>query len=118
MRSLIASGMILLSVGVASAQSIGGSYQVAGKNFDGSDYSGTAEITLTSQTTCVIEWETAGVKSQGICMRNDDAFSAAYVLEGEIGLVTYKVDEDGTLNGLWTLAGKEGNGSEVLTPAK
>ncbi len=36
-------------------------------------------------------------------MRNDDAFAAAYVLNDEIGLVTYKVQADGSLHGLWTL---------------
>ena len=49
-------------------------------------------------------------------MRNDDAFAAGYVLGDEIGLVVYKVMPDGSLHGLWTIAGKEGNGTEVLTP--
>jgi hypothetical protein len=40
-------------------------------------------------------------------MRNDDAFSAA-VLNKDIGLVVYKVMEDGSPHGLWTIAGKEG----------
>ena len=35
-----------------------------------------------------------------------------------IGLVVYKVLEDGTLDGLWTIAGKDGNGTEVLTPGQ
>lgn len=100
----------------AAAQSIGGSYSVAGTNFDGTPYTGTAEITLTSETTCVIEWTTGPTASQGICMRNDSAFAAGYVLGDEIGLVVYKVMPDGSLHGLWTIAGKEGNGTEVLTP--
>ena len=100
----------------AAAQSIGGTYTVEGTNFDGSPYSGTAEIVLTSETTCVIQWITGGTTSQGICMRNDDAFSAGYVLGDAIGLVVYKVAADGSMHGLWTIAGKEGNGTEVLTP--
>ncbi len=106
----------LLVVPAAAQTAIGGTYTVEGTNFDGTAYKGEAEITLTSQTTCVIEWQTGGTESQGICMRNDDAFSAAYVLQDQIGLITYKVMEDGTLHGLWTIAGKEGNGTEVLTP--
>jgi hypothetical protein len=51
-------------------------------------------------------------------MRNDDAFSAGYVMDKDIGLVVYKVMEDGSLHGLWTIAGKDGNGTEVLTPRK
>ena len=117
MNKLIASALVCALFAMpAAAQSIGGAYDVAGTNFDGSPYGGTAEITLTSETTCVIEWTTGSTTSQGICMRNDDAFAAGYVLGDEIGLVVYKVMPDGSLRGLWTLAGKEGNGTEVLTP--
>ncbi|ESW91290.1 MULTISPECIES: hypothetical protein [unclassified Mesorhizobium] len=117
MRKLILS-LALLSLAAlpAAAQSIGGTYAVAGTNFDGSSYGGDATITLTSETTCTIHWETGGSSSDGICMRNDDAFSAGYVMGKAVGLVVYKVQEDGSLHGLWTIAGKEGNGTEVLTP--
>ncbi|MDX8483137.1 hypothetical protein RFN28_32495 [Mesorhizobium sp. VK24D] len=102
----------------AAAQSIGGTYTVSGTNFDGSSYGGEATITLTSETTCTIHWETGGSTSDGICMRNDNAFSAGYVMGKEIGLVVYKVEDDGSLHGLWTIAGKDGNGTETLTPKK
>ncbi|WP_246505898.1 hypothetical protein [Mesorhizobium silamurunense] len=49
-------------------------------------------------------------------MRNDNAFSAGYVMGKEIGLVVHKVEKDGSLHGLWTIAGQNGNGTEVLTP--
>ncbi|MBI2717949.1 MAG: hypothetical protein HY245_06335 [Rhizobiales bacterium] len=100
----------------AAAQSIGGHYKVAGTNFDGAPYSGEADIALTSQTTCEIKWTTGSTESSGICMRNDDSFAAGYVIGDKIGLVIYKLMADGTLNGLWTIAGQEGNGTEVLTP--
>ncbi|MER8788297.1 MAG: hypothetical protein E5W81_11265 [Mesorhizobium sp.] len=117
MRKLILSLALLnLAALPAAAQSIGGTYAVAGTNFDGSSYGGDATITLTSETTCTIHWETGGSSSDGICMRNDDAFSAGYVMGKAVGLVVYKVQEDGSLHGLWTIAGKEGNGTEVLTP--
>ncbi|TPM96719.1 hypothetical protein [Mesorhizobium sp. B2-1-3A] len=119
MRKLILSLALLGFTALpAAAQSIGGTYTVAGTNFDGSAYGGEATITLTSGTTCTIHWETGGSSSDGICMRNDDAFSAGYVMDKDIGLVVYKVEEDGSLHGLWTIAGKEGNGTEVLTPKK
>ncbi|MER8365916.1 hypothetical protein [Mesorhizobium sp. M0306] len=117
MRKLILSLALLnLAALPAAAQSIGGTYAVAGTNFDGSSYGGDATITLTSETTCTIHWETGGSSSDGICMRNDDAFSAGYVMGKAVGLVVYKMQEDGSLHGLWTIAGKEGNGTEVLTP--
>jgi hypothetical protein len=118
MKKLIfAAAFGLLAAQPAAAQSIGGKYNVEGTNLDGSPYKGTAEITLTSSTTCVIHWMTGGTESNGICSRNDNAFAAAYVLGDAMGLVVYKVMEDGTLQGLWTIAGKEGNGTEKLTPA-
>jgi hypothetical protein len=116
-KLLIAAAFGLLAAQSASAQSIGGTYNVQGTNLDGSQYKGTAEITLTSSTTCVIHWSTGGTESDGICSRNDNAFAAAYVLGDAMGLVVYKVMEDGTLDGLWTIAGKEGSGTEKLTPA-
>lgn len=117
MKRILASALLGLCLAApASAQSIGGSYTVEGTNLDGSAYSGTAEITLTSDTTCTIHWVTGGTTSDGICSRNDEAFAAAYVLGDAFGLVVYKVGEDGSLDGLWTIAGKNGNGTEVLTP--
>jgi hypothetical protein len=119
MKKLIAITSLLSCMIVpASAQSIGGKYTVEGTNLDGSAYEGTAEVTLTSDTTCAIHWETGGTASDGICARNDDSFAAAHVTTGEVGLIIYKVGEDGSMDGLWTVAGKEGNGTEKLTPAE
>jgi len=95
-----------------------GRYQVAGTNLDGSPYGGEAEIVLSSDTTCVIRWLTGATESSGICMRNDDSFAAGYQLGNNVGLVIYKIMPDGTLNGLWTLSGAPGNGTEVLTPIR
>jgi len=118
MKKLLASALFgLFIIAPASAQSIGGKYTVEGTNLDGSPYNGTAEITLTSDTTCTINWTTGSSTSQGICSRNDEAFAAAYVLGDAIGLVVYKVSEDGSMEGLWTIAGKDGNGTENLTPS-
>jgi hypothetical protein len=98
------------------AEGFGGRYRVEGTNPNGSTYGGEAEITLTSETTCEIKWITGSTESFGICMRNDDSFAAGYRLGEEIGLVIYKVQADGSLHGLWTVAGKNGNGAEVLVP--
>lgn len=103
---------------VAAAQDIGGIYKVNGTNFDGSPYTGEAEIKIISKTTCEIAWKTGPTTSNGFCMRNDDAFAAGYVMGKDIGLIIYKMQDDGTLNGLWTITGKDGVGTEVLTPAQ
>ena len=103
--------------GTAYAQDIGGSYTVAGTNHNGTAYEGTAEITLTSDTTCEIVWTTGDTESRGICSRNNDAFAAAYVLQDAVGLVIYKVNADGSMDGLWTIQDAPGTGTEKLTPA-
>ena len=70
----------------AQGANVGGRYQVQGKNFNGSTYSGTAEITVTSNNTCRIVWVTGSTTSRGICMRNGNSFAASYVLGSKIGL--------------------------------
>lgn len=100
----------------AQAQTVSaGTYSVEGTNLDGSAYNGTATITLTSETTCVIEWKTGGTTSEGICMLHEDAFAAGYVLGDAVGLVVYKVKDGGVLEGSWTITGKDGAGTEKLT---
>lgn len=116
MRLLLSAALLAASVLPAAAQSIGGRYTVAGTNLDGSPYTGTATITLTSKTTCAIAWVTGGSTSSGICSRNGNAFAAAYVMGKAVGLVIYRVNADGTLSGLWTIAGQDGSGTEDLTP--
>ncbi len=105
-----------LSLPASAYTNIGGRYQVSGTNLNGTTYEGEAKITLTSETTCEIEWETGSTTSVGICMRNDDAFSAAYRMGEVVGLVIYKVMDDGSMQGLWTIAEKGGAGTETLTP--
>jgi hypothetical protein len=115
----LAAALLLASTVAASAQtSIGGKYTVEGTNLDGSTYSGTAEVTLTSETTCTIHWETGSTTSDGICMRNDESFAASYVSGDIFGLVIYKVAPDGSMTGLWTIANNGGAGTEILKPAQ
>lgn len=105
----------LAALSTAAAQDIGGTYSVEGANPSGSPYRGTAEIVVTSRNTCRITWST-GSTSQGICMRNENAFTAAYALGDKIGLVIYELKPDGSMEGLWTIADQNGIGREVLTP--
>ena len=49
-------------------------------------------------------------------MRNGNAFSAAYMMGDVIGLVIYEIKANGAMEGLWTIAGRNGSGTEILTP--
>ncbi|MFO1160944.1 MAG: hypothetical protein U1E60_19040 [Reyranellaceae bacterium] len=105
------------AVGAASAQSVSGTYNVAGKNFDGSPYGGTVQITP-SGSSCRIKWQTGGTMSEGVCMLANKAFAAFYKLGSDYGLVVYELQPDGSLRGSWTVAGKQGVGTEILTPKR
>jgi hypothetical protein len=113
---LIASALLAAMPLTAAADGFGGRYVVHGTNIDGTTYGGEAEITLTSETSCDIKWMTGSTESDGICMRNDESFAAGYKLGDDIGLVIYKILPDGSLTGIWTLAGKGGSGTETLVP--
>lgn len=113
-------GALIVAAAPASAFAGGevnaGTYSVNGKNIDGSSYKGTAKIAIVSDTTCTITWKTGGSTSDGICMRDNDSFAAAYRLGDAVGLVIYKINDNGSLDGVWTIAGTPGAGSEKLTP--
>ena len=100
----------------AQAAEVGGRYRVHGTNFDGSHYSGMAEVTVSSNTTCHIVWHIAGSTSKGICMRVNDVLVAGYTMKGAVGLVAYKIKPSGVLDGVWTIADRDGAGTDVLTP--
>jgi hypothetical protein len=116
-RLAFALPVFLAAILPLAAAEVGGNYTAQGTNFDGSPYEGTVQITVASNSTCEITWQTNGSESSGICMLLEDAFAAGYVLEDRVGLIIYKVMDDGTLNGVWTAAGMDGAGTEILTPA-
>jgi hypothetical protein len=106
---------------LAGAQArIGGRYRTQGTNLDGSPYEGEAEIIASGRDRCRIVWRTGKRSEQrGICMRSGFVFVAAYQFrEGAVGIVTYEVQPDGVLKGMWTIADADGRGTEVLTPAR
>ena len=116
---MIAAALSLFSVGAyAQGADIGGRYDAQGTNIDGSPYKGTAEIVVTTTTTCRITWRTGSSSvQQGICMRNGNTLSAAYTFaNGKPGLIIYEMQRDGSMKGLWTIADQKGVGTENLTP--
>jgi hypothetical protein len=120
MRIAIIAALALawIATPVQAQSAPGGRYQVAGKNPNGTTYSGTAEIQATSTNTCRIAWITGNTTSTGICMRSGSVFSASYRLGNSVGLVIYDIKPDGVLEGIWTVADQNGVGSETLTPLR
>jgi hypothetical protein len=99
----------------ADSLTLASKYDAVGTNPDGSKYSGTATVQILSDTTFAIEWSINGSTYKGFGMRRNDALAATYTIDGEPGLVIYKVNGDG-LDGLWAIRGENGNGAEHLTP--
>ena len=117
MTRLIGGVVAMLAFGAAAhAQDVGGTYSVQGTNFDGTTYEGMAEIVASSDATCTITWTTGPTSSEGICMRDGNALAVGYTLGDAVGLGIYLIQEDGVLDGTWTIAGQLGSGTEVLTP--
>jgi hypothetical protein len=110
--------LLLPAVGTtlaADSMTLASTYDVSGTNPDGSAYSGTASVKVISDTTFTIKWEIAGSVYQGFGMRLNDTLSATYTINGEPGLVMYKVDGTG-IKGLWAIRGHNGSGTEQLKP--
>jgi len=99
----------------AMAQTVGGSYTVAGANPDGAAYAGTAEITLDGDN-CTMTWAFGNGTATGACLQADGVLATSYATDGVVTLVLYRVQADGVLNGMWRVAGITGAGTEVLTP--
>ena len=116
MKAILTLAFAVFATSAAAGPGVGGHYLVKGTNLDGTIYEGEAQITATSDVTCEITWSTGGSTSSGICMRDGNAFTAGYELNGKVGLVIYIIQDDGTLDGTWTVAGVNAVGTEVLTP--
>lgn len=110
---------LLGSVSVAGAQQITGTYQVIGDNANGTGYRGVAEISGTAGGNCGIRWAIPNTPpTQGFCMRQGNVLAAAYRLGNAIGLVVYRIGDNGVLDGTWSIAGQEGVGRERLVPQR
>ena len=118
MHSIVAAAVVLAAGCLtANAAEVGGEYEVLGKNPDGSRYSGTAVITPTADYTCNIDWRLGSQDTHGICMLvSDVAFAAGYTLGKKVGLAIYVINDDGSLDGRWTIAEEDGLGTETLIP--
>jgi hypothetical protein len=90
-------------------------YSASGSNPDGSQYTGSADVNVISDTTFSIVWKIQGERYEGFGMRLNDSLAATYMINGEPGLIIYKVDGNG-LTGAWAIRGHDGVGTEHLRP--
>src|SRR3978361_1479923 len=95
---------------VAETLKLASTYDEVGTNPNGSKYTGTATVEIISDTTFKIRWKIGSATYSGFGMRMTATRAAAFLVDGEPGLIVYKVGDDGTLEGLWAIRGQHGNG--------
>jgi hypothetical protein len=90
-----------------------GTWTIAsGKTTEGTSYSGTVQIYRMGQIHAV-SWLTTVGDYPGLVLATDGYLFAGCSLEQDYGLMLYKINPDGTLNGQWTAAATKGKvGSE------
>jgi hypothetical protein len=117
-RRLLCAVVVLAAAVAAHAEplKLAPKYDETGTNPDGSKYTGTVAISVVSDTTFTIQWTIGGETYRGFGMRMNDSLAATYMINGQPGLVIYKVEDTGTLHGLWTVRGENGNGTDILIP--
>jgi hypothetical protein len=115
-RSILTFAFIVIAFpAAADTLTLASTYAASGTNPDGSKYTGTARVHVISDTTFTIEWLIGDATYKGFGMRMNDSLAASYMIDGEPGLILYKVDGNG-LHGLWTIRGHDGSGTETLLP--
>ena len=115
-RFLLALAVVAVAAPAMAAEFHEGTYKVDGTNLDGSKYTGTADVKLLSDTTCSITWTTGQTSSSGVCMMMDGVVGVAYAQGQTVGVTMYHLNDDGSLDGIWTIAGQNGSGTEHMTP--
>jgi hypothetical protein len=102
---------------------LAGKYQVAGKNADGSKYSGTAAVKKLGSNAWSFDWVLGGAKIGGLGLRTRigtrDVVAVAYPdASKSFGALQYVIGRDKTLTGSWvqSIAGKVTTGTETASP--
>lgn len=93
-----------------------GSYRVAGTNpGDDAVYTGTLVMGASGNAT-VLRWDVGGSAYEGIGLAVSGVLGVAYGAE-TCSVAVYDILPDGTLDGVWTLPGAGGIGTETATPS-
>ena len=92
---------------------LSGNYDVAGANPDGSTYQCVLDV---ARDGAVYQWNWSACGDfQGVGIQRENVVSVGWGGE-ECGVVSYLIQEDGALTGLWTTGGQTALGSEQATP--
>lgn len=95
---------------------ITGSYDIVGTNLQGQMYEGTLNI-QPSGTVYQLSWETNAGNYTGTAILYDTTLAVTYGQAGLCNVVAYKIQNDGTLDGLWVEQGQTVLAREVAEPS-
>ena len=109
---------LLCLIGPAAAQTIQPVYTVSGTSLNGGTYEGTLEARRVGAASYSLRWRIGGETIDGTGMISGDIFAAGYRLNNTFGLVIYRIAEDGSMDGEWTLQAANQVGTERLVPRK
>ena len=114
-KALTVASCIAIGCTAAVAEDLGGRYAVKGTLASGMKYSVSAEIVMTSETTCDINWSDG---SKGVCMLDGKTLSIGSAVRGKPQLGVYQVAPDGSIEGVFidNFHGGKGINREKLTP--
>jgi hypothetical protein len=115
MRRLVLACALMLPALPANAQR-DGIYDVTGKNLDGTDYTGVAQIRSVGLNSFNIVWRTGNQIVEGFGMASGRTVSVAYGLAQRPGMGIYTLNPDGSMEGEWTIIGAPTIGRERLVP--
>lgn len=90
---------------------ISGSYNVNGTNQDGSEYFGSATIENAGGNSYRITWQIADQFIEGVGTYS----GGVYTVDDGTFINTYNASCNGTLDGVWSQRGVDGQGTEILT---
>lgn len=95
-----------------AAPDLAGDYTVTGSNPNGSSYQGTLKIIKQDEVYQFV-WQT-GSSFDGVGVQRDDTIAVAFGGKG-CGVVHYRIESDGTLDGKWGQWGVNQSGIEKAT---
>ena len=91
-----------------------GVYSIEGRNSDGSTYDGTLEVSRQRDGTWLVTWRVGGDTIRGIGLVQGDLLAVAYSANNNPGIILFRVQSDGRMDGPWTMG--DGIGREIATP--
>ncbi|MCU0887941.1 MAG: hypothetical protein MUF65_08895 [Rubritepida sp.] len=116
MKSLVLAVLLVLGLALPAAAQRSGLYDVSGTNLDGSEYSGTMQLTQIGAASFRVTWSIGGDVIEGVGMVSGLTFVTAFNSGDQTGLGIYEIKPGDILEGKWTLVGAFNTGQETARP--